>query len=54
MKVGVITGSGTYALPDFEGGETRELQTRFGPARITEGRFAGTDVAHVSRHWEGH
>jgi 5'-methylthioadenosine phosphorylase len=53
-KIGVITGSGTYALPDFDGGEAREVETRFGPARITEATFAGVDVAHVSRHWEGH
>jgi len=53
-KIGVITGSGTYALPDFDGGEPREVATRFGPARVTEGTFAGVDVVHVSRHWEGH
>jgi purine nucleoside phosphorylase len=53
-RVGIITGSGTYALPGFEADGPREVQTRFGPARLTEGRFAGADVVHVSRHWEGH
>jgi purine nucleoside phosphorylase len=53
-RIGVITGSGTYALPDFSGGEPREVATRFGPARVTEGEFAGVEVVHVSRHWEGH
>ena len=53
-RIGVITGSGTYALPGFEGEGPREVHTRFGPARLTEGRFAGADVVHVSRHWEGH
>ena len=52
--IGVITGSGTYALPGFDGDRPREVQTRFGPARLTEGRFARTDVVHCSRHWEGH
>ena len=53
-RVGVITGSGTYALPGFEGEGPRSVETRFGPARLFEGRFAGVDVVHVSRHWEGH
>ena len=53
-KIGVITGSGTYALPDFTGGEPETVETRFGPARVTEGTFAGVEVAHVSRHWAGH
>ncbi|HEV3000149.1 MAG TPA: MTAP family purine nucleoside phosphorylase [Solirubrobacteraceae bacterium] len=53
-RIGVITGSGTYALPGFEGDGPREVATRFGPAKVSEGRFAGADVVHVSRHWEGH
>src|SRR3712207_9104042 len=53
-RIGVINGSGTYALPGFEGEGPREVQTAFGPARLTEGRFAGADVVHVSRHWDGH
>jgi len=54
MRIGIITGSGTYALPDFEGAETVEVATGFGPATVTEGRFAGVDVLHVSRHLPGH
>ena len=53
-RIGVITGSGTYALPGFEGDGPREVATRYGPARLTDGRFAGAEVVHVSRHWEGH
>ncbi len=52
--VGVITGSGTYALPGFEGSEVRRVATRFGTVDVTAGRFAGADVLHVSRHGEGH
>lgn len=54
MRVGIITGSGTYALPDFEAGESGEIATPFGPATVSAGRFAGADVLHVSRHGEGH
>jgi 5'-methylthioadenosine phosphorylase len=51
VRIGIITGSGTYALAD---GEPEEVATRFGPATVTAGTFAGTEVLHVSRHGEGH
>jgi purine nucleoside phosphorylase len=54
MRIGIITGSGTYALPDFEDARPVEVATAFGPATVTEGRFAGLDVLHVSRHLPGH
>jgi purine nucleoside phosphorylase len=54
MKVGIVTGSGTYALPGFEDAVARDVPTRFGAARVTEGTWAGVDVVHVSRHGEGH
>jgi len=54
MRIGIITGSGTYALPDFEDRRTREVHTRFGRVPVTSGRFAGAEVVHVSRHREGH
>lgn len=54
MKVGIITGSGSYALPGFAGAEARDVPTRFGAARVTEGTWAGVEVVHVSRHGDGH
>jgi purine nucleoside phosphorylase len=54
MRIGIITGSGTYALPDFEDAAGREVQTEYGVAHVTAGRFAGAEVLHVSRHGEGH
>ena len=54
MRVGIITGSGTYALPGFADATARAVQTRFGAARVTEGTWAGVDVVHVSRHGDGH
>jgi purine nucleoside phosphorylase len=54
LRLGIITGSGTYALPDFEASKPRKVKTRFGQATLTEGRFAGHEVVHVSRHLEGH
>src|SRR5204862_3294853 len=53
MRIGIVTGSGTYALPGFAG-DPRDVQTRFGPARVSAGTFAGAEVLHVARHGEGH
>jgi len=54
MALGIITGSGTYALPGIETTDLEIVPTRFGDAEVTSGRFAGVDVLHVSRHREGH
>jgi purine nucleoside phosphorylase len=54
MAIGIITGSGTHALPGFEESEPVEVQTPFGPAAVTRGRYAGVEAVHVSRHGPGH
>jgi len=53
MRIGVITGSGNYALRGFDG-EPQDVATRFGPARVTTGDFGGAEVLHVARHGESH
>jgi 5'-methylthioadenosine phosphorylase len=54
MRIGIITGSGTYALPGFEAAAPDRVATPFGAAHVTSGRFAGADVVHIARHGEGH
>lgn len=54
MSIGVITGSGTYALPGFEDAEAVAVSTPFGEATVTRGAYGGVDALHVSRHWVGH
>ncbi|MGZ4270151.1 MAG: MTAP family purine nucleoside phosphorylase [Solirubrobacteraceae bacterium] len=54
MRIGIITGSGTYALPGFAEGRAETVETPFGPARVTAGTFAGADVLHIARHGDGH
>ena len=54
MEIGVITGSGTYALPGVEGGGPEPVDTPWGAALVSRGTFAGVPVAHVSRHGESH
>ena len=54
MQVGIITGSGTYALPGFEGGDPEPVPTPWGTAHVARGSFAGHAVAHIARHGAGH
>jgi purine nucleoside phosphorylase len=51
--IGIITGSGTYALPGFDGSR-QTVATQWGETAVTRGTFAGAEVVHVSRHGEGH
>jgi purine nucleoside phosphorylase len=52
--IGILTGSGTYALPGFEGTGPDEVATPFGPAFVSSGSFGGAGVLHVARHRAGH
>jgi purine nucleoside phosphorylase len=54
MEIGVITGSGTYALPGFEGDAPEPMHTPWGDALVSRGTIGGVAVAHVSRHEAGH
>jgi purine nucleoside phosphorylase len=54
MAIGIITGSGTYALPGFESSGPQPVTTEWGEAMVSRGTFAGVDVLHISRHHEGH
>lgn len=52
--IGILTGSGTYALPGFEGAGPEEVATAFGPAFVSTGALAGIEVLHIARHRAGH
>ncbi len=54
MPIGVITGSGTYALPGFGDAVREEVETPWGMVDISRGEVAGTEILHVSRHGVGH
>src|SRR4051794_31437352 len=53
MRVGVLTGTGTYALEGIGGGPEL-VSTRWGDAYVSIGEAAGVEVLHVSRHEDGH
>jgi purine nucleoside phosphorylase len=54
MAIGILTGSGTYALPGFVGEGTSPVATAWGEALVSTGTWAGVEVLHVSRHGAGH
>ena len=43
MPIGIITGSGTHALPGFADAELVLHETPFGTVEVSRGRFAGAD-----------
>ncbi|MEA2428745.1 MAG: 5-methylthioadenosine phosphorylase [Thermoleophilaceae bacterium] len=54
VKVGVLTGTGTYAL-DESGDGPEVVSTRWGDALVTRSTVAaGVEVLHIARHEEGH
>jgi purine nucleoside phosphorylase len=53
MRIGVLTGTGTYAL-DESGAAPESFPTPYGDALVTRGTAEGVEVLHISRHEEGH
>lgn len=54
MRIGVITGSGSYDWPHLEDATTRTVSTEYGGAQVTEGRLKGAEIVQLSRHGVGH
>jgi purine nucleoside phosphorylase len=54
MPIGIITGSGTHALPGFSEADPVKVDTPFGSGTVTRGRYGDVEALHVSRHGAGH
>jgi 5'-methylthioadenosine phosphorylase len=56
VAIGVIGGSGLYAMPELTPLETLELDTPFGKpsSPVVVGELAGQRVAFLARHGRGH
>jgi purine nucleoside phosphorylase len=54
MRVGVLTGTGTYALPGAGEGRLENVITVHGNVPVTHVDFGDVEVLHVSRHGAGH
>jgi 5'-methylthioadenosine phosphorylase len=55
-QIGIIGGSGLYAMPGFEAQEEVVIETPFGPPsdNLIVGKLAGHNVAFLARHGRGH
>lgn len=53
-RIGIIGGSGLYRLLDPATSSSRRIETPYGPAAVTLGRFADRDVAFLTRHGIDH
>ena len=54
MRIGILTGSGTHALPGFEPAQAVLVSTPYGDVEVSEGEWHGVGIVHVSRHGAGH
>jgi purine nucleoside phosphorylase len=54
VRVGVLTGTGTYALPGAGAGTAEKAITVHGDVAVTRYDVGGVETLHVSRHGEGH
>jgi len=54
MRVGVITGTGTYTLPGAGEARTENVVTRHGDVIVSRLDIGGVEALHLSRHEEGH
>ena len=56
VRLGVIGGSGLYAMPALENAREVRVKTPFGPPSdsLVTGTIAGTPVAFLPRHGRGH
>jgi 5'-deoxy-5'-methylthioadenosine phosphorylase len=51
---GLITGSGFYDIPDLVGRSTSDVETPYGPVRLTTGRWRGRAIGFLPRHGPDH
>src|SRR3954447_26958577 len=55
VRVGVITGTGTYSLAGARASRTEDVPTRYGTVPVVRLELdGGIEVLHVSRHGPGH
>lgn len=54
MRIGILTGSGTYRLPGLEAADERTVVTAFGEVAASVARLGAVEVVHISRHGDGH
>jgi 5'-methylthioadenosine phosphorylase len=53
-RIGIIGGSGLYAMESLTGRSERSVPTPYGDVPVVQGRLSGRSVAFVARHGQGH
>ncbi|EHN12417.1 5'-methylthioadenosine phosphorylase [Patulibacter medicamentivorans] len=54
MRIAVVTGSGTYALPGLADASRTTVETAHGAVPVTLGAVDGSEIVHLARHRDGH
>jgi 5'-deoxy-5'-methylthioadenosine phosphorylase len=54
MKIGIIAGTGFYNLPALSGSTAQAIDTVYGQALITSGKWHGVEIAFLTRHGVDH
>lgn len=54
MRIGVITGSGSYDWPQLRSPVPRTVRTEYGEVTVTEGSTEAAEIVQLSRHGVGH
>jgi 5'-deoxy-5'-methylthioadenosine phosphorylase len=54
LKIAIIAGTGFYNLPALEGQSPTTVDTTYGQAVITTGKWHGAEVAFLTRHGVNH
>lgn len=52
--IGIVTGTGLYALEGLADSEEVEIASRFGFARVRVGKVGDRNIAHIPRHGPEH
>ena len=54
MKIGIIAGTGFYHLPALAGATPQAVDTVYGKALITTGKWHGVEIVFLTRHGVDH
>ncbi len=54
MRIGLITGTGFYTLPNLKETTRETVETPFGPVEVENGHLAGKDITFIARHGKKH
>ncbi len=54
MKIGIITGTGFYSLPNLRETQKEVVETPYGNVDVETGHLAGREIVFISRHGKKH